>query len=353
MKKRAYMGSAIFLIVILLNGIILVGTGITASNQKVIKLKFSCPFIEAEPPAVIAIHFMDLVEKKTNGRVKFDRYFAEALAKHAEHIQLVSSGSVDLISVIPVYVGRELVLNQLCDFPFFCSNEKALAQTTKLMMEIPETKAIFDKEQKQHNIKILYWNTSGAMELLSKQKTTSIAELKGKKINLWAPPDVAIWGQFGMAPVPIFIADFYESLSRGVIDCVYFPPGGSLALKLFEQAKSNLMLGQGDAASPIIFNLKTWEALPGDIQEAIMETSRETSQWSVGYINGFTEYTHKIFKDAGLYVGTVPEEESVKLFEALMKHTTEEFWLGMCKKAGVGDEAQVLLKYWRDMAWGR
>jgi TRAP-type C4-dicarboxylate transport system substrate-binding protein len=353
MKKLAYMGLEILLIVVFLNGLILVGPGVTASNQKVIKLKFSCPFIEAEPPAVIAKYFMDLVEKNTNGRVKFKRYFAEALAKHAEHIQLLSSGSVDLISVVPVYVGRELVLNQLCDFPFYTSNEKAVAQTTKLMMEIPETKAIFEKEQKRLKIKILYWNSTGGMELLAKPKATSLADLKGKKVNLWAPPDVQIWKKFNMAPVPIFVADFYESLSRGVLDSVYFPPGGSLALKLFEQAKSNLSLHQGDAGTPIIFNLKKWEKLPGDIREVIMEASRETSRWSVGYTEGLSGHIYKVFKDAGLYVGAVPKEESVKLFEAIMQHTTEEFWLGICKKAGVGDEAQVLLKYWRNMAWGK
>jgi TRAP-type transport system periplasmic protein len=353
MKKRISMVLAILLVPVLLISPILVGSASSASSQKVIKLKFSCPFIKSEPPAAIANHFMDLVEQKTNGRIKFRRYFAEALAKHAEHIQLVGSGSVDLVMVVPAYLGRELVLNQLCDFPFYCSNEKAVVQANKLMMEIPETKAIFDKEQKRLNIKILYWNTTGAMELLAKPKVTSLADLKGKKINLWAPPDVKIWGEFGMVAVPIYIADFYESLSRGVLDCVYFPPGGSFALKLFEQAKSNLSLHQGDAGSPVIFNLKTWEKLPGDLQDAIMEASRETSQWSVGDNKKITEYVYKTFKDAGLYVGAVPKEESVKLFEALMTYTTEQFWMGLCKKAGVGDQAQVLLKYWKEMAWGR
>ena len=353
MKKRAYIRLVFLLVPVLLISPILVGAGFSSSTPKPLKLKFSCPFMEAEPPAVIATHFMNLVEEKTNGSVKFDRYFAETLAKHAEHIQLLSYGSVDLVMVVPVIVGRELILNQLCDFPFHCSDEKALAQTTKMMMEIPETKNIFEKEQKRLNIKILYWNTTGAMELLSKQKATTLADLKGKKINLWAPPDVGIWGQFDIVPVPIFAADFYESLSKGVIDCVYFPPGGSLALKLFEQAKSDLLLSQGDAGTPIIFNMKKWEKLPIDIQEIILEASRETSHWSIGYINGFKEHAYKVFKDAGLYVGPVPEEESMKLFEVMMKYTAEEFWMDVCKKANVEDDAQVLLKYWRDMAWGR
>ena len=42
----------------------------------------------------------------------------------------------------------------------------------------------------------------------------------------------------------------------------------------------------------------------------------------------------------------------MKLFEALMKYNTEEQWVNDCNAAGVGEEAQVLLKYWGDMAWG-
>jgi hypothetical protein len=85
----------------------------------------------------------------------------------------------------------------------------------------------------------------------------------------------------------------------------------------------------------------------------MMEASRETSQWSLGYTNGFKQHAYKIFKDAGLYVAPVPDEESVKFYEAFMKYAVEGFWVDLCKKAGVDDEAQVLLKYWRDMAWGR
>ena len=120
------------------------------------------------------------------------------------------------------------------------------------------------------------------MKLLCRDNVTSLAELSGKKVNMWAPGDVNIWGEFGMFAVPVYIADMYESLSRGVLDSVYFPPTGSLALKLFEQAKSNLGLGQGDATTPIIFNLNTWNSLPSDIQDIIMAASLETSQFSIG-----------------------------------------------------------------------
>lgn len=353
MKKRISIVWALLLIPVFLISPIFVESGFSATKQKVIKLKFSCPFSKAEPPAQIANHFMDRVETKSNGKVEFRRYYSESLAKHVEHIQLLSSGSVDLISVVPTYLGRELVLNQLCDFPLYGSNKKAISQCTKLMMEIPETKAIFEKEQKRLNIKILYWNTLGGQELLSKQRVTSLAEMKGKKVNLWASPDVDIWKQFDMDPVPIFIADFYEAISRGVIDSVYMPVGGFFALKLFEQAESNLLLGQGDASSPIIFNRKSWNKLPRDIQDLIMEASRETSQWSVGFTKRFSEHTYNVFKKAGLYVGLAPEKERVKLFEMTMKYTVEDFWLNMCKKTGVGDDAELLAKYWRTMAWGR
>ena len=35
-----------------------------------------------------------------------------------------------------------------------------------------------------------------------------------------------------------------------------------------------------------------------------------------------------------------------------MKYTIEEQWANDAKTAGVGDEAQILLKYWKDLAYG-
>ncbi|MFH0768417.1 MAG: TRAP transporter substrate-binding protein DctP [Chloroflexota bacterium] len=351
MKKRVYIGLAILLIPILVISLILAGC--TEKTPEVFNLIFSCPFIEVEPPAIFASHFMDLVEEKTEGRVTFERYFSEALAKHTEHIQLLSSGSVDLITCVPTYVGTELVLNQLPDYPMYCSLEESIAAANKLMMEIPETKAILDAEQERLNIKILYWQTSGPMDLLCRDEVTSLTELNGKKVNMWAPADVDIWGEFGMFAVPVYVADFYESLSRGVIDSAYFPPSGSLAMKLFETAKSNLGLRQGGADVPIIFNLDTWNSFPSDIQDLIMEAALETSQWSIGFSAAATEQSYQVFRDSGMYVGDAPEEDTVKLFEAIMKYTVEEQWVNQCEAAGVGEEAQVLLQYWRDMAYGR
>ena len=373
MKKRAYIGLSILLIPILVISLILAGcpgNGTTTTPPpeetttpppeetttpppEPIKLIFSCPFIEVEPPAMFATHFMDLVEEKTDGRVTFDRYYAEALAKHTEHIQLLGSGSVDLVICVPTYVGTEIVLNQLPDFPMYCSLEKSLESADKLLMEIPETKAILDAEQERLNIKILYWQTSGPMDILCRDEVTSLTELNGKKINLWAPADVDIWGEFGMFAVPVYTADLYESLSRGVIDSVYFPPSGSLAMKLFETAKSNLGLRQGGADVPIMFNLTKWNSLPSDVQDVLMEASLETAQWSVGFSTMATEQSYQVFRDSGLYVGDAPEEDTVKLFEALMKYNLEQNWVNQCNAAGLGEEAQVLLGYWRDMAWGK
>jgi len=190
------------------------------------------------------------------------------------------------------------------------------------------------------------------MELLCRNNVTSLAELSGQKVNLWAPADVDIWGEFDMVAVPVYIADFYESLSRGVVDCLYFPPGGSLAMSLFEVAKSNLSLGQGGADVPIIFNLDTWNGLPSEIQDVIMQASLETAQWSIGFSQGVQGQAHQVFTDAGLYVGEAPEEEALQLFEALMKYNAEESWIDQCNAAGVGEEAQVLLDYWQDAASG-
>jgi TRAP-type C4-dicarboxylate transport system substrate-binding protein len=60
------------------------------AETEVIKLKFSFSGMPTEPPALTATHLLDLVEAKTNGRVKIERFMGGSLGNTLEHLDLVS-----------------------------------------------------------------------------------------------------------------------------------------------------------------------------------------------------------------------------------------------------------------------
>ena len=99
-KHREGRGAVTVLVVMLLIGaMIAYVTTATAAEPKVIKLKFSTSFFPPEPPCVFANRTLDIVEKKTNGKVKVERFMAGALGGPLEQLGLASSGAADLISL--------------------------------------------------------------------------------------------------------------------------------------------------------------------------------------------------------------------------------------------------------------
>uniref|UniRef100_A0A7C2PB92 TRAP transporter substrate-binding protein n=1 Tax=candidate division WOR-3 bacterium TaxID=2052148 RepID=A0A7C2PB92_UNCW3 len=322
-------------------------------GQQVIKLKFSSSFMPGEPPNVYANHTLDLVEQKTSGRVKIERFMAGALGGPYEQLGLVRSGAVDIVSLHVDQFPQDLPLFQVTNTEVLLPHDVGLKMVTAIVHEKPETKKIFEEEQKRNNIKILHLYCNGPTGITLKFDGKTLADLKGKKINAIAPFHRKVWEELGVIPVNVSIPELYESLSRGVIDGIFMATAANVPLKWYEVAKSHLVLGQHTIFStPLAFNLDKWNKLPEEVKKAFLEASYETAQWSTKQIEKVLEDTYKKFEERGAKVRRLSDEEVKKFFTVLFKYSTED-WLKRCKDAGKEKEAQVVLKYWEEVRWGK
>lgn len=324
---------------------------LTAEN--VIKLKFSSSFMPPEPPNVQAMHTLDLVEKKTNGRVKVERFLAGTLGGPHEQLGLASTGAADIISLHIDQYAQELPLHQITNTEQLVSNTKGVANITALTQEIPETRKLFEAEQKKNNIKILYFHANGPTGITTGFKAKSLADLKGKKVNVIASFHRDVFKELGWIPVNVQIPELYEGLSRGVIDAIFMATAANLPLKWNEVGKTHLILGDNTVIStPLAFNLDSWNRLPKDVQKAFIDASRETAQWSIQENDKFVNITYGAFKSEGKNPVKVSKAESNKFFKILFKYQAKNN-KKIAKAAGVEKEAAIIQKYWDKMRWGK
>lgn len=343
--------AALFMAIVLISSVILAGC--TPSTPEVITLRFSSPYMEFEPPAVFGLHVCDLVEEKMGERVVIERYTGGTLANVPEHLGLVSSGAVDLITLHVDQYPQDLPLHRILNSDQLCSREQSVANLIAITQEIPETKAILDAEQERNNIKILSWVSMGTTALTTREPATSISDMVGKKVNVITAYQRDVFEELGWIPVNVQIPELYEALSRGVIDAIFMATGANVPLKWYEISKSHLILGDVVVCSqPIAFNLDTWNSLPDDVQQAFLDASLETAMWSIEHDKEIAEMTYEVFGEAGVDVVSLPQEEVDTWFAAVEKHAIA-VCLENCRAAGVEDEVNVLLPYWREMMWGR
>lgn len=330
-----------------------VHANIAAAKQELIKLRFSSGFMPNDIPNIYANHTLDLVEQKTNGGVKIERFMGGALGAPHEQLDLASSGAVDIISLHVDQYAQQLPLHQVINTEQLTSYAQGIANVIAITKELEETKPLFEAEAKRNNIKILHFYAFGSTGITARFPATSLADVKGKKINVVAAFHREVFKEIGWIPVNVKVQELYEALSRGVIDGTFIATVANVPLKLFEIGKVHLVLGQNMVASlPLAFNLDRWNSLPPDIQKAFLEASWETAQWSIQQTEMIEKGTYKKFEEVGAKVITVSTQERNSFFSVLLKYSINN-WLNNCKKAGIAKDAVIVQKYWDEMKWGR
>jgi len=325
----------------------------TAADEKTINLKFSSAYMPPEPPNIQTNRVMEMVEKKTNGRVKIKRFMGGALGGIHEQLGLVSSGAVDMIPLHYDQYPQQLPLHKILNADQNVSEEQALTNIIAIMYEISETMALFEEEQKKNNIKVLYPGCMGVTGVTARIPVKSLADLKGKKVNVITSYQRDFFKELGWIPVNVKIPELYEALSRGVLDAIFMSTGAVIPLKWYEVGKTHLLLGKPVVFSqPLTFNRDRWNSLPEDIQKAFLEASLDTAHWSIEGDRMMAEKTYGLFKERGVPVIDISQEEKDMFFEAISRHATKD-WLENAKSAGVGDKTPVIQKYWDEMKWGK
>ena len=343
----------VFIAILLISAMMAYNTTVTAAEPQVIKLKFSSSFMPPEPPNVYANHTLDLVEKKTNGGVKIERFMAGALGGPTEQLGLVRSGAVDIISLHIDQYAQQLPLHQITNTEQLTSGAQGLANVTAILHELKETKPLFAAEQKKNKINILHCYCNGPTGVTARFAAKSLADVKGKKVNVIAAYQREVFKELGWIPVNVQIPELYESMSRGVIDAIFMATAANVPMKWHEIGKVHLAIGVNTILStPLAFNLDSWNRLPADVQKAFMEAAWETAQWSVEQTEVNLKNTYKAFEGVGAKVVFIPDKESVAFFKVLFKHSTNN-WLNICKAAGVEKDAKAVQKYWDEMKWGK
>jgi TRAP-type C4-dicarboxylate transport system substrate-binding protein len=343
----------IFIAILLIGAMVLYNTTVKAAEPQVIKLKFSTSFFPPEPPCVFANRTLDLVEKKTNGQVKIERFMAGALGGPTEQLGLARSGAVDIISLHIDQYAQQLPLHQITNTEQLTSGAQGVVNVKAILHELPETKPLFAAEQKKNNIIILHPYCNGPTGVTAKFSAKSLADVKGKKVNVIAAYQRDVFKELGWIPVNVQIPELYEALSRGVIDAIFMATAANVPLKWHEIGKVHLAIGVNTIVSaPLAFNLDSWNRLPADVQKAFWDAAWETAQWTAQATEENLKNTYKAFEEKGAKVVFVSDKESVAFFKVLFKHSIRN-WMNISKAAGVEKDAKVVNKYWDEMKWGK
>jgi TRAP-type C4-dicarboxylate transport system substrate-binding protein len=230
--------------------------------------------IQTPPKGRFAVAFtayLDEVEKRTNGRIKFERYYSSALAKPPQILEATGAGIADLSLFIASYTPGRVPLATVGNIP---GAYKHSWVATKALLEMYKTIPEMNAEMTKNNVRFVAPYGTGPFYCLNNKNIQSIEDLKGLKIAADGPRGLLV-KELGASPVGMPITEIFTALNRGTVDGTIFGPSAITAFGMHEAAKSLWKVNFGGGVGPIAINLDKWNSLPADLQKIMVEVGED------------------------------------------------------------------------------
>lgn len=246
-----------------------------ASAQKapevfVLKFASDSPPPEVNPYTAAQNAWMEQIERRSNGRIKFSRFWAQGLVPSADQLKAVSSGIADVTVVLSGFWPADLPLSNVGWLPGVTTDCWAGMMALRDLMK--NHAALKRELEQKNNVKYVTGSGVGPVGIISTRPIKRLDDLKGMKIISQAGP-LSDWLQ-ALGAVSVFITapERYDALSRGTVQGFTGQPINITVFRYHEPAKYFIDSFLGAGVHFIAMNLDTWKKLPRDLQRIVEET---------------------------------------------------------------------------------
>jgi TRAP-type transport system periplasmic protein len=259
-------------IVFCIMALVFIFSGTKVAAQEQIKLKYSSPVPENDPISIADKRILDKIEKLSNGRVRFERYFGGTLIPFPKSVVEIKAGVTDIglcaLTVAPT--GFDVI--------------KALLQSLPAVKDSTEMRRVHNEVVKNHPDllkdfsnygKPLAVSFPGPFQLGVKNPIKKFSDLKGLKIKATLT-HITIMNQLGAEGLDMPSSETYLALSKGTINGTTLAENQLKTLKFAEVVKYVVPMNLFDPSGMWrMMNIDSWNKLPKDIQKIFTDIGEE------------------------------------------------------------------------------
>jgi len=224
--------------------------------------------------------FAERVKALYNKPINFDLHKNSALGLEKQYFEYMAQGkNVDYAVVSPAHMSTFAKAAPFIDAPFvFRDFPHMEAVVNKNLL-----KPIADEVEAKAGVRLIGYGGGGVRNLFANKPMKNVAEIKGLKVRVQGAP---IWSRtfsaIGMSPTVIAYNEVYNAIQNNVISAAENEAAGIEQMKFYEVAPNIIMSQHAVSIRPICFSMKTLNALPKDLQEAIIQAGKEAADYERG-----------------------------------------------------------------------
>ncbi len=264
------------------------------------------------------------LKQKTNGRVGLKTYAGGVLGDEKDVIRKMRIGQVHAAGFTGLGLGLVNPSVRVLELPMLVgSYAEADALATALQPKL-------EKGFEQKGFVLLGWAETGFVNILSAKKPIrSRKDMERMKMWAWEgdPLVEEMYRVFKIVPTPLPLTDVLTSLQTNLLDAVYAPPLGAIALQWHTQTKYMTDLKLADSTGGILITKQALAKLSPSDQAILKETARKYARQLVERTRRENEKAFEALKRAGVEVVTVPPAEAEQI-----RTTSQQVWAALVGK---------------------
>ena len=260
------------------------------------------------------------LEKATGGKLKLKFYPGGVAGDEKDVVKKIRIGQLHAGGFTGVGLGEIAPETRLLDSPWlFRSRAELEAVRTKLSKDL---EAALEKG----GFVLLGWTDLGSVYIFSKSPIASSDDMKRAKMWVWEgdPIAQAAYKALSVNPIPLSVVDVMQSLQTGMIDAVYGPPLGVVALQWHTKLKHVYPVPMAESIGAVLVSKKFFSGLPEAERKALKELSEKHLKRLNELTNAENDKALEAVQKQGLTLGAKPAAEQLAKYEALGKTARAE-----------------------------
>jgi tripartite ATP-independent transporter DctP family solute receptor len=325
-RNKLLMGT---LMTVLLAGTALTGCGgakdkdtAAGGDKKAEGPKYTFRLAETHPPdyptTIGDKKFAELVNQKSNGRIKVDVFPSSQLGEEKAVLEQVQLGAIEFSRTSSGTLGGFSKSYEAFSLPYIFENDKHLWKFLD-----SETGAKLLDSLESSRMKGLAYYSSGARSFYSNKPVKTLADLKGQKIRvIQNKVNIDLISALGANATPMPYGQVFSSLQTGVIDAAENNYPSYYTSNHFQQAKHFILDKHQMVPEVLVISKVTWDKLSKEDKDIIKQAAVESVKTQREEWEKFEKESAEKIKAAGV---TITEVTDLKPWQDAVKPVIDKY----------------------------
>ncbi len=281
-------------------------------------------FATVAPEGSIWVNYMKELDRKlrskSKGQIGFRVYAGGIAGDEMDVLKKIRIGQLHCAAFSGVGITEILPEWRVMDLPFLFRNIDEVRATHD------EFNKLFNEKFSEKGFEYISWAEVGDVYLFSKREIKTRNDLKGLKMWTWSgdPVSKKTFTIMGSIPISLSITDVTTAINTNMIDTVYAPPVGALAMQWHEKMNYITGIPIAHSTGAILISKEYFDKLPEKLSELFKEEVKISMSLLADELVKQTTESIKIINARGLKISPAPVGDELQRFYELHTEVANE-----------------------------